>query len=125
MHNKLINPQKLFKRGGEEKVTSQYQISIVEDVEILTDSNLRLVLPDSLRVSAIAWYHHWLQHQGHTRLEETLHHVFTYIGSQGQICSCVFLESVYLRAYPCPYVPIFHVVKFDGYVHIKTMILIL
>ena len=32
----------------------------------------RLVIPQKLQFRAIAWYHHYLQHPGHTRLEETL-----------------------------------------------------
>ena len=61
----------------------QYQVSIVEDIEVLTDSHLKLVLPASLRMRAVAWYHHWIQHPGHTRLEETIHHVFTWPNIRG------------------------------------------
>ena len=32
----------------------------------------RLVIPNKLQYRAIAWYHHYLQHPGHTRLEKTL-----------------------------------------------------
>jgi hypothetical protein len=33
----------------------------------------QLIIPKRLQESkAIAWYHHYLQHPGHTRLEETL-----------------------------------------------------
>jgi hypothetical protein len=30
-----------------------------------------LVIPKPLQVRAVQWYHHYLQHPGHTRLEET------------------------------------------------------
>jgi hypothetical protein len=30
-----------------------------------------LVIPKPLQVRAVKWYHHYLQHPGHTRLEET------------------------------------------------------
>jgi len=32
----------------------------------------RLVLPKPLQSCAVMWYHHYLQHPGHTRLEETM-----------------------------------------------------
>jgi hypothetical protein len=32
----------------------------------------RLVIPKPLQVRAIKWYHHYLQHPGHTCLEETM-----------------------------------------------------
>ena len=31
-----------------------------------------MVIPKSLQKLAVAWYHHYLQHPGNTRLEETL-----------------------------------------------------
>ena len=34
--------------------------------------NGKLVIPKTLQYKAVAWYHHYLQHPGHTRLEETL-----------------------------------------------------
>jgi len=58
----------------------QHQLSLVEDTEVLTNSQLSLVLPQLLQKRAIQWYHHYLQlqHPDHTRLEETLRHVFTW-----------------------------------------------
>ena len=32
----------------------------------------KLVIPKTLQHKAVAWYHHYSQHPGHTRLEETL-----------------------------------------------------
>jgi hypothetical protein len=32
----------------------------------------RLVIPKPLQSCAVMWYHHYLQHPGHTRLEETM-----------------------------------------------------
>jgi hypothetical protein len=32
----------------------------------------RLVIPKPLQSCAVMWYHHYLQHSGHTRLEETM-----------------------------------------------------
>jgi hypothetical protein len=35
----------------------------------------QLVIPKPLQVHAVKWYHHYLQHPGHTRLEETMNAV--------------------------------------------------
>jgi hypothetical protein len=32
----------------------------------------RLVIPKPLQCCAVMWYHHYLQHPGHTRLKETM-----------------------------------------------------
>ncbi len=48
-----------------------------------------MVIPKSLQERAIAWYHHYLQHPGHTQLEETLKDTMTWPGMrdmvQGQV----------------------------------------
>ena len=74
--------------GGKENVTSQYQVSIMEDIQVLTDIKLHLVLPEPLRVRAITWYHQWLQNPGHIRLEKTLCHVFTWPSMRGMVKRC-------------------------------------
>ena len=51
--------RKLFKCGGENN-EMQYQVSLLEDTEVLTNSQLRLVLPPSLQKRVIQWYHHYL-----------------------------------------------------------------
>ncbi len=35
----------------------------------------RLVIPKPLQWGVVLWYHHYLQHPGHTRLEETMNAV--------------------------------------------------
>ena len=75
----------LFKCGDEKNMTTQYQVSIVEDTKVLTGSNLKLVLPASLRMRPIEWYHHWLQYPGQTRLEKTIRHVFTWPNICGMV----------------------------------------
>jgi hypothetical protein len=32
----------------------------------------KMIIPVALQHCAVNWYHHYLQHHGHTRLEETL-----------------------------------------------------
>ena len=46
-------------------------MQLVEDIEVLCNDG-RLVIPKKLQHRAVQWYHHYLQHPGHTRLEETL-----------------------------------------------------
>ena len=48
-----------------------YERKLVENTYVLCKDR-RLVIPRKLQYRAIAWYHHYLQHPGHTRLEETL-----------------------------------------------------
>ena len=80
---------KLFKCGGENKSatnstlnTSQYQVSLVENIKVLTnsDSDLTLVIPKPLQMKVIKCYHYYLQHPGHNRLESTLHATMTWSG---------------------------------------------
>ena len=40
----------------------------------------RLVLPKPLQSCAVMWYHHYLQHPGHTRLEEMMKSVIYWKG---------------------------------------------
>ena len=81
--------RKLFKRGGEnkqkDKVTRRYQVSLIEDTPILTDENLKMVIPKPLQERAVQWYHHYLQHPGHTRLEETLRATMTWSGMRAMV----------------------------------------
>ncbi len=45
---------------------------LIEDTKVLC-KNGKLIIPASLwRHRAVSWYHHYLQHPGHLRLEETM-----------------------------------------------------
>ena len=46
---------------------------------------MKLVIPGRLRKKAIKWNHHYLQHPGHTRIEETLRATMTWPGLQDQV----------------------------------------
>ena len=48
-----------------------YEVRIVEDLEVLCHKD-KLVVPKGLQRRAVMWYHHYLQHPGQLRLEETL-----------------------------------------------------
>ena len=48
-----------------------------------------MVIPRVLQRRAVSWYHHYLQHPGHTRLEETLHAAMYWKGMRNTIRSHV------------------------------------
>ena len=47
----------------------------------------RLVLPKPLQSCAVMWYHHYLQHPGHTRLKEMMKSVIYWKGMRNSIRS--------------------------------------
>ena len=46
-------------------------LHLIEDTNVLC-KNGKLMIPTSLRHRAVSWSHHYLQHPGHLRLEETM-----------------------------------------------------
>ncbi len=48
-----------------------YKVLLIENTKVLCKDG-KLVIPKSLQARTVAWYHHYLQHPGHSRLEETL-----------------------------------------------------
>ena len=44
---------------------------LIEDTKVLS-KNVKIIVPASLRCRAVSWYHHYLQHPGHLRLENYL-----------------------------------------------------
>ena len=48
---------------------SKYEEILIENTSVLC-KNGKLVVPKTLQHKAVAWYHHYLCHPGHTRLEE-------------------------------------------------------
>ncbi len=49
----------------------KYEIQLIENTKVLCKDG-KLVIPKSLQNRTVSWYHHYLQHPGHTPLEETL-----------------------------------------------------
>jgi len=47
------------------------ELQLVENESCICDKG-RLVIPKPLQRRPTMWYHHYLQHPGHTRLEETM-----------------------------------------------------
>ena len=75
--------KKYFKRGGEK--AGNLKLNLIEDTYVLTDEKLKMYIPTPLRKRAVLWYHHWLQHPGHTRLEETLRATMTWPGMRDMV----------------------------------------
>jgi hypothetical protein len=52
---------------------------LIEDTKVLC-KNGKLIIPASLQHRAVSWYHHYLQHPGHSRFEETMRSVMYWKG---------------------------------------------
>eukprot|EP00804_Cyclotella_cryptica_P022172 CCRYP_011627-RA/>CCRYP_011627-RA protein AED:0.47 eAED:0.47 QI:0/0/0/1/0/0/3/0/118 len=53
------------------KAFSTKATQLIENIKVLCKDG-KMVIPKSLQHRAVAWFHHYLQHPGTTRLEETL-----------------------------------------------------
>jgi len=60
----------------------------VEDISCLCDNN-RMIIPKLLQKRATQWYHHYLQHPGHTRLEEVINATMYWKGMRTTIRTLV------------------------------------
>ncbi len=63
-------------------------LHLIEDTKVLC-KNGKTIIPTSLRHRAVSWYHHYLQHPGHSRLEETIRSVMYKKGMRTTIRRCV------------------------------------
>jgi hypothetical protein len=54
-------------------------LQLIEDTKVLC-KNGKVIIPTSLRHRAVAWYHLYLQHPGHSCLEETMRYVMYWKG---------------------------------------------
>jgi hypothetical protein len=59
----------LFKRNA--VIDQGLEIKLIENTTCVCKDGW-LVIPKLLQVRTVNWYHHYLQHPGHTRLEETM-----------------------------------------------------
>ena len=53
------------------KNDTKYETLLIENTQVLCREG-KLVIPKSLQHREVLWYHHYLQHPGHSHLEETL-----------------------------------------------------
>ncbi len=54
-------------------------LHLIEDTKVLCKHE-KVMIPTSLRHRAVSWYHHYLQHPGHSRLEEMMRSVLYWKG---------------------------------------------
>lgn len=47
-------------------------LRVFDDIDVIVYNEKRLVIPKPLQSKILQWYHHYLLHPGHTRLEETV-----------------------------------------------------
>ena len=66
----------------------KYSTHLVEDTKVLCKDG-KMVIPKILQHRAVSWYHHYLQHPGHTCLEEMLNAAMYWKGMQNTILSHV------------------------------------
>jgi hypothetical protein len=51
--------------------SDKYETHLIDNTKVLCKDG-KLVIPKALQKQVVQWYYHYLQHPGHTRLEETL-----------------------------------------------------
>jgi hypothetical protein len=77
---------------------------LIEDTKVLCN-NGKLIILKSLRHRAVSWYHHHLQHSGHSRLEETMRSVMYWKGMHTTIrryvksCRCCLVHKRHGQKY--------------------------
>jgi hypothetical protein len=67
----IANAQKGDNTLSKLQKKKDYSYELIDSVKVLCRDG-KLVIPKNLQNRAVAWYHHYLQHPGTTRLEETL-----------------------------------------------------
>jgi hypothetical protein len=65
-----------------------YSFELIDSVKVLCKDG-KLVIPKNLQNRAVAWYHHYLQHPGTTRLEETLRSAMYWKGMRRSVSAHV------------------------------------
>jgi hypothetical protein len=74
----------LFKRNA--VIDQGLEIKLIENTTCVFKDGW-LVIPKLLQVCAVKWYHHYLQHPGHTRLEEMMNAMMYWKGMRTTIRS--------------------------------------
>ncbi len=74
----------LFKRNA--VIDQGLEVKLIENTTCVCKDG-RLVIPKPLQVCAVKWYHHYLQHPGYTRLEETMNAAMYWKGMRTTIRS--------------------------------------
>jgi hypothetical protein len=74
----------LFKRNA--VIDQGWEIELIANMTCVCKDG-QLVIPKPLQVLAVKWYHHYLQHPGHTRLEEMMNAAMYWKGMRTTIQS--------------------------------------
>ncbi len=69
--SEIAEEQTKDKSLQQQNSTSNVEETLIENTYVLC-KNDKIIIPKTLQTQAVAWYHHYLQHPGHTCLEETL-----------------------------------------------------
>jgi hypothetical protein len=70
---------KVYFKKNAKMLQKDISLHLIEDTNVLC-KNGKIIIPTSLRHRAISWYHHYLQHPGHSHLEETMRSVMNWKG---------------------------------------------
>ena len=69
---KDTNIGRYFKKDIEVDQADPISLKVIDETKLLLYKGTRLVIPSSLQSEIVTWYHHYLLHPSHTRLEETI-----------------------------------------------------
>jgi hypothetical protein len=62
---------KVYFKKNAKMQQNELGLHLIEDTKVLCKYG-KIIIPTSLRHRAVSWYHNYLQHPGHLRLEETM-----------------------------------------------------
>ncbi len=82
-----IAEEQLKDKALQQQIKSSKLVDQLIENTIVLCKEGKLVIPKTLQHKAVAWYHHYLQHPGHTCLEETLRSVMYWKGMRNLIRS--------------------------------------
>ncbi len=74
----------LFKRNA--VIDQGFEVKLIENTTCVCKDG-QLGIPKPLQVCAVKWYHHYLQHPGHTRLKEMMNAAMYWKGMRTTIRS--------------------------------------
>ena len=82
--NRVYKPY--FSNKPFKKKDKKISLKLIDDTDVLVYQDTRLVIPgNAMQNRIITWYHHYLQHPGENRLEETLTAVIYWPGMRTQV----------------------------------------
>ena len=75
---------KIYYNKDVSTLNKDISLKFIDDTKVLCKKD-KLIIPTSLQHRAVSWYHHYLQHPGHSRLEETMRSVMYWKGMCGNV----------------------------------------